>query len=63
MPGRFNSADRVARAFAMLIRARRMNTPEARAEADLALAGLSRTELKDVLARAGRAEPAERSGS
>lgn len=56
MPGRLNSADRVGRAVAMLRRARRLNTPEARAEADLALAGLTRLELKEALARAGRAE-------
>ena len=60
MPGRFNSADRVARAVAMLKRARRLNTPEARAEADIALAGLTRLELKEALTRAGRDEPAER---
>ena len=62
MPGRFNSADRVGRAVAMLRRARRLNTPEARAEADIALSALSRVELKEVLARAGGAEQAESSG-
>lgn len=58
MPGQFNSADRVARAVAMLIRARRLGTPAAAAEADIALAGLTRIELQEALARAGRAEKA-----
>jgi hypothetical protein len=49
----FNSADRVARAVAMLRRARRLGTAEASAEADLALAGLTRIELKEALTRAG----------
>ena len=44
----------------MLQRARRLNTPQARAEADLALAGLSRIELQEALRRAGeQTEPSE----
>lgn len=61
MQGKFNSADRIARAVAMLRRARRLNTPEASAEADLALAGLTRVELQETLRRA--AEPTEASRS
>lgn len=51
--------DRVARAVAMLLRARRLNTPQARAEADLVLGSLSRIELREALFRAGQAEPTE----
>ena len=36
-----------------------MGTPEAAAEADIVLGGLTRLELKEALARAGRAEQAE----
>ena len=53
MQGRLNSADRVARAIAMVLRSRRLGTPEAAAEADITLAGLTRIELKEVMARAG----------
>ena len=53
MQGKLSSTDRVARAAAMLVMARRMNTPKARAEADIALMGLSRDELRQALARAG----------
>jgi hypothetical protein len=56
---KMNSADRVARATAMLRRARKLNTPEARAEADITLGSLSRIELKEALMRAEGAEQPE----
>jgi hypothetical protein len=55
-----SAAARVAKAVAMLLRARRLNTPQARAEADLVLGSLSRIELREALFRAGeQTEPSE----
>ncbi|SEB84979.1 hypothetical protein SAMN05444161_0003 [Rhizobiales bacterium GAS191] len=41
----------VQRAILLLQRARRLGTEEAKAEADLALAGMSRAQLREVLSR------------
>jgi len=40
----------------VLLRARRLGTDEAKAEADLALADLTREQLREVLARAQQAQ-------
>jgi hypothetical protein len=47
----------IEEAIARLLRARRLGTEEARAEADLALADLSREQLREVLARAQAQAP------
>ena len=46
----------VERATIVLLRARRLGTDEAKAEADLALADLTREQLREVLARAQQAQ-------
>jgi hypothetical protein len=48
----------VERSIAALLRARRLGTEEAKAEADLALGDLSREQLREVLTRAQQAQAA-----
>jgi hypothetical protein len=48
----------VERAVFVLLRARRLGTEEAKAEADLALGDLTREQLREVLARAQQAQAA-----
>jgi hypothetical protein len=52
----------VERAIALLLRARRLGTEEAKAEADLALVDLTREQLREVLARAQQAQAPRRGG-